>query len=129
MAAQDAANFENNPVAGAGSNWTPINPMTQQPGPAMGAIQSGGAASPAAEAAENFYLSQAKERYGYIDSVFTTVDELKLLLIDAIQKNLSLELFQQKIKNNHIYDIKVKSKACYFFIHKINLFAIMFITL
>lgn len=84
-------------------NWKPINPMEVQPGPAMGAIQSGGAGSPAAEAAENFYLSQAKERYGYIDSVFTTVDELKNLLIDAIKNNLSLELFQQKLTSSQWY--------------------------
>ena len=95
-------------LAGGGTtpptgNWTPINPMTQQPGPATGAIQSGGVASPAAEAAENFYLSQAKERYGYIDSVFTTVDELKNILIDAIKNNLSLELFQQKLTSSQWY--------------------------
>lgn len=86
-----------------GSDYIPINPMDQLPGPATGSIQSGPGGSPAAEAAENFYLSQAKERYGYIDSVFTTVEELRTLLIDAIQNNLSLELFQQKLTSTQWY--------------------------
>jgi len=91
------------PNASGSGIYTPINPMTQVPGPATGSVQGGGPGSPGAAAAENFYLSQAKERYGYIDSVFTTVEELRTLLIDAIQNNLSLELFQQKLTSTQWY--------------------------
>ena len=74
--------------------YNPINPMTQLPY---------GPGAPAADAAENFYLSQAKEKYGYIDSIFTTEAELRTLLIDAIKNNLSLELFQQKLTSTQWY--------------------------
>jgi hypothetical protein len=80
-------------------NWTPINPMGQ-----MTPEQAAAAQATAAEAAaENFYLSQAKERYGYIDSIFTTNDELKKLLIDAVKNNLSKELFQEKLTSSQWY--------------------------
>jgi hypothetical protein len=82
------------PVDPTNPNWTPINPMTEIPG---------GQGSPQAAAAENFYLSQAKERYGYIDSIFTTNEELKNLLIDAIKNNLSKELFQEKLTSSQWY--------------------------
>ena len=94
MAAQDAANFASNPVTGAGSTYTPINPMTASPQ---------GPGSPQADAAENYYFSEAKARYGYIDSIFATDEELKKLLIYAIQNNLSESQFQAQLTSTQWY--------------------------
>lgn len=94
MASLDDTNFAKNPITGAGPVWTPIGSMT---------AATTGVGSPQADAAENFYFSEAKKRYGYIDSIFATDDELKKLLIYAIQNNLSPEMFQQQLTSTQWY--------------------------
>jgi hypothetical protein len=79
--------------------YTAINPMTQ-----MTAAQEAAAkATAAGGAAENYYFSEAKRRYGYIDSIFATDDELKKLLIYAISNNLSDSQFQAQLTSTQWY--------------------------
>ena len=78
-----------------GSPYTPINPMTQ--------MTPGQAALAQDADAENYYFSEAKKRYGYIDSIFATDGELRKLLIYAITNNLSNEMFQAQFTSTQWY--------------------------
>jgi len=79
--------------------YTAINPMTQ-----MTAAQEAAAkATASGGAAENYYFSEAKKRYGYIDSIFATDDELKKLLIYAVTNNLSNEMFLSQFTSTQYY--------------------------
>ncbi len=98
MAVLDANNSANNPITGAGSTYTPVNPMGQ-----MTPEQEAAAKATGAGGAENFYFSEAKARYGYIDSIFATDEELKKLLIYAIQNNLSDAQFQAQLTSTQWY--------------------------
>jgi hypothetical protein len=99
MAVLDANNSANNPITGAGSIYNPINPMTQM----TPAQEAAAKATAAGGAAENYYFSEAKKRYGYIDSIFATDDELKKLLIYAVSNNLSPTMFQQQLTSTQWY--------------------------
>ena len=87
------------PVDPTNPNYTPINPMTEMT-PAQAAAAQ---ATAAGGAAENYYFSEAKKRYGYIDSIFATDDELKKLLIYAISNNLSDSQFQAQLTSTQWY--------------------------
>jgi hypothetical protein len=81
-------------------NWTPINPMTGMTAAEAAAAQATGTVT---GGAENYYFSEAKARYGYIDSIFATDDELKKLLIYAISNNLSDAQFQAQLTSTQWY--------------------------
>jgi len=94
MASKDTTNFDNNPPTRVDTSYTPVNWM-----PEMTAAQEAAAKAvgPGTGGAENYYFSEAKRRYGYIDSIFATDDELKKLLIYAITNNLSDSQFQAQL--------------------------------
>ena len=81
------------PVDPTNPNWTPINLMTEMTPEEAAAAQ----AAASGGAVENYYFSEAKKRYGYIDSIFATDDELKKLLIYAISNNLSDDQFRAQL--------------------------------
>jgi hypothetical protein len=82
------------------SYWTAINPMTGMTAAQAAAAKAAGSVI---GTAENYYFSQAKEKYGYIDSIFATDDELKKLLIYAVTNNLSNEMFQAQLTSTQWY--------------------------
>lgn len=88
------------PGAPVNPNYTPINPMTQMTPAEAAAAQAAGTVT---GSAENYYFSEAKKRYGYIDSIFATDDELKKLLIYAISNNLSDSQFQAQLTSTQWY--------------------------
>lgn len=80
--------------------WTAINPMTGMTAAQAAAAQAAGAVT---GTAENYYFSEAKKKYGYIDSIFATDDELKKLLIYAVTNNLSNEMFLSQFTSTQYY--------------------------
>ena len=80
--------------------WTAINPMTGMTAAQAAAAQAAGSVT---GTAENYYFSEAKKKYGYIDSIFATDDELKKLLIYAITNNLSDAQFQAQLTSTQWY--------------------------
>ena len=80
--------------------WTAINPMTGMTAAQEAAAKAAGSVT---GTAENYYFSEAKKRYGYIDSIFATDDELKKLLIYAVTNNLSNEMFQAQLASTQWY--------------------------
>jgi hypothetical protein len=89
-----------NPVNPTNPNWTPINPMGQMTAEEAAAAKATGAVT---GTAENYYFTEAKKRYGYIDSIFATDDELKKLLIYAVSNNLSESQFQAQLTSTQWY--------------------------
>jgi len=94
MASKDTTNFDNNPPTRVDTSYTPVNWMSEMTAAQEAAANAMG---PGAGGAENYYFSEAKRRYGYIDSIFATDDELKKLLIYAITNNLSDSQFQAQL--------------------------------
>ena len=80
--------------------WTAINPMTGMTAAQEAAAKAAGSVT---GTAENYYFSEAKKKYGYIDSIFATDDELKKLLIYAITNNLSDEQFLAQFTSTQYY--------------------------
>lgn len=80
--------------------WTAINPMTGMTAAQEAAAKAAGAVT---GTAENYYFSEAKKKYGYIDSIFATDDELKKLLVYAITNNLSDTQFQAQLTSTQWY--------------------------
>jgi len=80
--------------------WTAINPMTGMTAAQEAAAKAAGSVT---GTAENYYFSEAKKKYGYIDSIFATDDELKKLLIYAVTNNLSNEMFLSQFTSTQYY--------------------------
>lgn len=80
--------------------WTAINPMTGMTAAQEAAAKAAGSVT---GTAENYYFTEAKKRYGYIDSIFATDDELKKLLIYAVTNNLSNEMFLAQFTSTQYY--------------------------
>jgi hypothetical protein len=96
----DGGNIPGAPTDLTDPYWTAINPMTGMTAAQEAAAKAAGSVT---ATAENYYFSQAKEKYGYIDSIFATDDELKKLLIYAITNNLSDAQFQAQLTSTQWY--------------------------